>query len=165
MFLYLILFHYLQSWTPPFSRLSYVISGVVFQYLVPLCIVTIAYIMVANSFHASSTKMFSNGVPSRRTLRKIKRRRRTDILLTVISLIFFLSWAPLNVLNVVISIVNPFKVLNSWFVILFPVEFKVSFISFSDWRNLDHSIWYFSHYWYEFCCLQPSFVWIFKQEF
>ena len=117
----LILFHCLQSWTPPFSRLAYVISGVVFQYLVPLCIVSIAYIMVANSFHASSTKMFSDGIPSKRTLRKIKRRRRTDILLTVISLNFFLSWAPLDVLNLVISIVNPFKVLNAFFNVLFPI--------------------------------------------
>ena len=42
--------------------------------------------------------------------RKINRRRRTNIILTVISSVFFVSWAPLNILNVVINTANPFEV-------------------------------------------------------
>ena len=42
--------------------------------------------------------------------RKINRRRRTNIILTVISSVFFVSWAPLNILNVVINTSNPFEV-------------------------------------------------------
>ena len=98
-----------QSWTPPHSRLAYVISGLVIQYLIPFIIVTMAYIMVGRAFHISSDKLMASR-PSSSKMRKLRRRKRTDILLTFISLLFFLSWAPLNALNVFINVQNPFKV-------------------------------------------------------
>ena len=85
-----------------------VITGVMLQYVLPLFSVIIAYIMVANSFRVSTKKLEDLSL-SRRMMGKIRRRRRTDILLTVISLLFFLSWAPLNVLNLVINADNPFQ--------------------------------------------------------
>jgi hypothetical protein len=84
-------------------------TGLFIQYLAPLIIVTMAYIMVARAFHISSDKLMASR-PSSSKMRKLRRRKRTDILLTFISLLFFLSWAPLNALNVVINVQNPFKV-------------------------------------------------------
>ena len=97
--------------------MAYVLSGLVFQYIVPLCIVTMAYIMVARAFRISTERMLAGSL-SCRMMRKISRRKRTDILLTLISLLFFLSWAPLNVLNVVINTANPFKVTSKLFATL-----------------------------------------------
>ena len=91
------------------SRLAYVISGLVIQYLIPFIIVTMAYIMVARAFHISTEKMKTVSLKSG-MIRKQTRRKRTDILLTVISILFFLSWAPLNALNAVINIENLFEV-------------------------------------------------------
>ena len=85
-------------------------SGLVFQYLIPLTIVTMAYIMVARAFRISTENQRAGSLSSS-MMRKLSRRKRTDILLTPISLLFFLSWAPLNVLNAVINVENPFKVI------------------------------------------------------
>ena len=103
------IFSYFQAWPHNLSRLGYVITSLLVQYLIPLFIVTIAYIMVARAFHVSTEKL-SAGSLSIRARRKISRRKRTDILLTVISLVFFVSWAPLNILNVAVNVNNPFKV-------------------------------------------------------
>ena len=78
-----------QSWNLPHSRLAYVISGLVIQYLIPFIIVTMAYIMVARAFHISTEKMKTVSLKSG-MIRKLTRRKRTDILLTVISILFFL---------------------------------------------------------------------------
>ena len=45
-----------------------------------------------------------------KALRKINRRKNTNRILMIISIVFFVSWAPLNILNIIINTENPFKV-------------------------------------------------------
>ena len=63
-------------------------------------IVALAYIRIYFAFKSSQQRS-NPSVLSATAIRKKNRRRRTNILLTLISLIFFVSWAPLNIFTVV----------------------------------------------------------------
>ena len=92
-------------------RQAYAVTSLIFQFILPSILVAWAYTRVHNrvnyckqniSFRSSSTSCTS--------MRRANRRRRTNILLYLMSIIFFLSWAPLNILTVIINTYNPFKV-------------------------------------------------------
>ena len=51
----------------------------------------------------------SQNLSSHRRARQMKRRKKTNRLLITVSVIFFLSWAPLNIFNIVIDIFDPFQ--------------------------------------------------------
>ena len=47
-----------------------------------------------------------------RSNRKMARRKKTNLMLIMVSLVFFLSWAPINVYNLVLDIGHPFEVMK-----------------------------------------------------
>jgi hypothetical protein len=46
----------------------------------------------------------------RRRARQMQRRKRTNFMLVLVSLTFFISWAPLNIFNIILDLTNAFKV-------------------------------------------------------
>jgi hypothetical protein len=38
------------------------------------------------------------------------RRKRTNLMLVLVSLTFFISWAPLNIFNIILDLTNALKV-------------------------------------------------------
>ena len=77
------------------------------QYLLPTLIVVISYAMIYRKIKIADTNITAT---QHSALRKMNRRKRTNFILTTISIVFFVSWAPLNILNVIINTDNPFKV-------------------------------------------------------
>ena len=58
-----------------------------------------------------SAKLFmGNMVSTARMGRKLARRKRTNMMLIILSLVFFLSWAPINIYYLVLDIGQPFQV-------------------------------------------------------
>jgi hypothetical protein len=49
-------------------------------------------------------------ISRQRQARKLARRKKTNQMLISVSLVFFLSWAPLNLLNLFLEIHGPFEV-------------------------------------------------------
>ena len=50
------------------------------------------------------------GMNTNKNTRKLARRRKTNLMLIIVSLVFFISWAPINFYNLVLDVVHPFKV-------------------------------------------------------
>ena len=73
-----------------------------FQYIIPCSIVFFAYSKMYSKFKESTARAMkmNEQEPARKLLRCIRRRRRTNILLVLISIVFFLSWAPLNLFSI-----------------------------------------------------------------
>ena len=42
--------------------------------------------------------------------RKLARRRRTNMLLMMVSLVFFIAWAPIHIYLIVLDVIKPFQV-------------------------------------------------------
>lgn len=82
------------------------------QFLVPSVLVAVAYLRVYLTFSKSQQQLnlSSSEVPSVTSIRKKNRSKRTNVLLSLISLVFFISWAPLNIFTVVINTIDPVKV-------------------------------------------------------
>ena len=58
----------------------------------------------------SSKNINVNVASSARHQRKLNRRKRANLLLAITSIIFFISWTPLNILNVIILHIKPLMV-------------------------------------------------------
>ena len=101
-------FCYHQYWPPWASRLVYVYTSLLVQYLLPTIIVVISYTMIYRKIKTSDKRVTSNNQHTAQ--RKMNRRKRTNFILAATSIVFFVSWAPLNILNVIINTENPFKV-------------------------------------------------------
>ena len=54
-------------------------------------------------FKQSTDRLAKDGENNMKVLRQMKRRRRTNILLVLLSLVFFLSWLPLNIFSVILK--------------------------------------------------------------
>ena len=75
-------------------------------------IVAVAYARIYLTFEKSQQSLNTSEL-SATAIRKKNRKRRTNILLTLISVIFFLSWAPLNIFTVVTNTTNITEVENN----------------------------------------------------
>ena len=78
------------------------------QYLTPSLVVGVIYIRVCCAFSARHSMSNTN---TNKNTRKLARRRKTNLMLIIVSLVFFISWAPINIYNLVLDIVQPFKVI------------------------------------------------------
>ena len=79
------------------------------QYLIPCLVVGIIYIRVCCAFTA---RLSMAGMNTNKSNRKLARRKKTNLMLILVSLVFFLSWAPINIYNLVLDIGHPFKVFS-----------------------------------------------------
>ena len=89
--------------------LLYSITSLIMQYIIPSFIVACTYIKMYYIFRKSTKKLTTSSTSSK-IIRIAHRRRRTNIILMLISAVFFISWAPLNVLTILIKTANPFTV-------------------------------------------------------
>ena len=95
----------LQDWSSEVLHLVYTFICFTLQYLIPCIVVGIIYTRVCCAFSAN---MSVSGINTNN--RKLARRKKTNMMLIIVSLVFFLSWAPINLYNLVLDIGHPFKV-------------------------------------------------------
>ncbi|RWS04244.1 Neuropeptide Y receptor type 6-like protein [Dinothrombium tinctorium] len=81
----------------------------VFQYVVPIIIVTIAYIRILQKLKYRMIQKKRGTQLKERQRRDKRKNHRTKMLLISISLIFGISWLPLNILNIVADLYFPFN--------------------------------------------------------
>jgi hypothetical protein len=72
-------------------------------------VVGVIYIRVCCAF---SARQSMPGMNTNKNTRKLARRRKTNLMLIIVSLVFFISWAPINIYNLVLDVVHPFKVIQ-----------------------------------------------------
>lgn len=89
-----------EDWPLSHGRAYYSILVMAVQYCLPIVTVSIAY---ARIYRKLKCRMASD-----KTRREDMRMRKTNTLLVSITLIFCLSWLPLNLYNVVVDLHNPF---------------------------------------------------------
>ena len=97
----------IKNWPNINYHLIYTITCFLIQYLLPSIIIGFIYWKVCKSFPIIQT---NSKKPNIRLMRKMARRRRTNNILIGISLVFFICWAPINILNISLNINTMFKV-------------------------------------------------------
>ncbi|XP_076363829.1 neuropeptide F receptor-like [Tachypleus tridentatus] len=93
----------LERWPIKNGRFIYSVFSMVFQYALPILIVTVAYARICRKLRqriVNRGSMMEN---------KQQRMKKTNTLLISIALIFGISWLPLNILNVVTDFYYPFQ--------------------------------------------------------
>ena len=84
---------------------AYSVASMVVQYFLPIVIVSIAHFRICNKLKyrmANQQHVVNSRSPyqKRKTQRQSRRKKRTNILLASIAIIFALSWLPLNIFNI-----------------------------------------------------------------
>ncbi|XP_074641406.1 neuropeptide F receptor-like [Tubulanus polymorphus] len=91
-----------------YAKGSYSIASMIVQYIVPILIVSIAHAKICNKLkYRMVSSQMSGSLTSPNAIRKkereARRKRRTNILLLTIALVFVLSWLPINILNILLE--------------------------------------------------------------
>ncbi|KAJ9598827.1 hypothetical protein L9F63_026638, partial [Diploptera punctata] len=108
----------LEEWPVEHGRAYYSLFSLIVQYIVPIITVSVAYSRICRKLryrYVSSSAVGSrsktkpcSGSSTKRKPKEDKRMRKTNSLLISISLIFCVSWLPLNIFNLVVDYWNPF---------------------------------------------------------
>nr|CAI5851811.1 unnamed protein product [Callosobruchus analis] len=94
----------IENWPIEHGRAYYSIFSLIFQYTLPIIIVSAAYVRISYKLRYRFTTGFvSSDDHSQKNRRQLRGRRlqRTNLLLGSIAVIFCISWLPLNVFNLV----------------------------------------------------------------
>ncbi|KAG8234357.1 hypothetical protein J437_LFUL012116 [Ladona fulva] len=95
----------IERWPSRAAKLSYTVSMLIVQYVIPIVVLACIHARIAAHLHAHARGAVSNGSagagealcrPARRAL---ARNRRTTLLLAGVAVLFAVSWLPLNVLS------------------------------------------------------------------
>ncbi|XP_013784621.1 neuropeptide F receptor-like [Limulus polyphemus] len=97
----------LERWPMKNGRFVYSVFSMVFQYALPILIVTIAYARICRKLRQRIVNRSSTLETKQQ--RDKQRMKKTNVLLISIALIFGISWLPLNILNVVTDFYYPFQ--------------------------------------------------------
>ena len=100
-----------QVWPSQTYISVFIFLSITIQYVIPSCIVAYAYTKIYLVFRASSKKVGIQKASSR-ILGNARRRRRTNTMLFLLSAVFFLSWAPLNIFVIILKTTNTVMVGN-----------------------------------------------------
>ena len=92
------------------------------QLIIPSLTVGWAYMKVSVTYKASAMKQSRAINVPQKILRRNMRRRRTNFILYASAVVFFLSWAPLNVFTVIVNTVNIVEASN----IIIDYRFSIS---------------------------------------
>ena len=89
-----------KSWPTPTDGKMYAVASLLVQFIFPFIIFMVVYIKIYKKFRQST-----NNITSAQNVRQshIQRRRRTNILLFLISLMYLVSWAPINIFTIIKS--------------------------------------------------------------
>ncbi|XP_060529392.1 neuropeptide F receptor [Cylas formicarius] len=102
----------IENWPIEHGRAYYSIFSLIFQYTLPIIIVTAAYVRISYKlryrFAAGFVSTEDSLQKSRRQLRG-RRLQRTNILLGSIAIIFCISWLPLNLFNLIADLLADSK--------------------------------------------------------
>ncbi|XP_069679292.1 neuropeptide F receptor-like [Periplaneta americana] len=108
----------LEEWPVEHGRAYYSLFSLVVQYVLPIITVSVAYSRICRKLRyryvnssavgSSSKCKGCTASTNRRKPKDDKRMKRTNSLLVSISLIFCISWLPLNIFNLVVDYWNPF---------------------------------------------------------
>jgi neuropeptide Y receptor len=108
----------LEEWPVEHGRAYYSLFSLVVQYVLPIITVSVAYSRICRKLRyryvnssavgSSSKNKGCTASTNRRKPKSDKRMKRTNSLLVSISLIFCISWLPLNIFNLVVDYWNPF---------------------------------------------------------
>lgn len=98
-----------EEWGDERLRLAYTITCSLLQYCIPCIFVVFAYTRVSVTVSSSSSQLPTEITSSATYKRKAARRRWTNILLTSVSLVFFLAWAPIHLFLVIMDTLEPLK--------------------------------------------------------
>lgn len=91
-----------------FERGAYSVVSMIFQYFVPIIIVTVAHARICNKLRYRMANQRQNNVQTmshspfllKKKVAESKRKRKTNLLLIMIAVVFACSWMPLNVFNI-----------------------------------------------------------------
>ncbi|CAH0555734.1 unnamed protein product [Brassicogethes aeneus] len=93
-----------ENWPLEHGRAYYSIFSLIFQYTLPIVIVSVAYVRISYKlryrFAAGFVSTDDSSSKNRRQLRG-RKLQRTNILLGSIAVIFCISWIPLNMFNLI----------------------------------------------------------------
>ncbi|XP_019877913.1 neuropeptide F receptor [Aethina tumida] len=93
-----------ENWPMEHGRAYYSVFSLIFQYTLPIIIVSVAYIRISYKLRYRFASGFvtanDNSQQKRRELRG-RKLQRTNLLLGSIAVIFCVSWIPLNMYNVI----------------------------------------------------------------
>lgn len=83
---------------------AYSIASMLVQYVLPIVIVTIAHAQICNKLKyrmvAQSRQGGASPFHKKKNERQSRRKRKTNVLLSTIAVVFALSWMPLNLFNI-----------------------------------------------------------------
>ena len=147
--------YFLQAFPSPLSSLFYSFTSLLMQYIIPSIIVACTYLKMYFIFR-ESTKKLTAPATSFKILRNAQRRKRTNIILMLISAVFFISWAPLNILTILIKTANPFTVSTQ----NYTKKGLMSCFPLAVWAPAVDLVWCVPHGWYEFCLHQSYPLWV-----
>ncbi|XP_064466082.1 neuropeptide F receptor-like isoform X1 [Ornithodoros turicata] len=117
----------IEKWPIQHGRFFYSVFSMVFQYVLPILIVSVAYARICQKL---KYRMVAKGTKlQEKQQRDQKRMQKTNILLISITLIFGISWLPLHILNIVADVAPSIFASNAQFRILFACCHMVSMSS------------------------------------
>lgn len=100
----------IENWPIEHGRAYYSLFTLIFQYTVPIIIVSAAYYRISYKlryrFQAGFVSTEDNLQKNRRQLRG-RKLQRTNLLLGSIAIIFCISWLPLNLFNLIADLSDP----------------------------------------------------------
>jgi hypothetical protein len=95
----------IERWPSRAAKLSYTVSMLIVQYVIPIVVLACIHARIAAHLNAHARGTVSNGAAgealcgSRPARRALARNRRTTLLLAGVAVLFAVSWLPLNVLS------------------------------------------------------------------
>ncbi|XP_023321289.1 neuropeptide F receptor [Eurytemora carolleeae] len=93
-----------ETWVNNGARIVFTVSCFVLQYLLPSLIILRIYLSICRKFKNSQSRSETRRPNSFISRRKMERRLKTNRLLISASVVFFLSWLPLNIFNLSLAI-------------------------------------------------------------
>ena len=146
--------YFLQAFPSPLSSLFYSFTSLLMQYIIPSIIVACTYLKMYFIFRESTKKLKTSN--SAFKIINAQRRKRTNIILMLFSAVFFISWAPLNILTILIKTANPFTVSTQ----NYTKKGLMSCFPLAVWAPAVDLVWCVPHGWYEFCLHQSYPLWV-----
>ncbi len=98
-----------ERWPIRHGRGYYSVFSMVFQYVLPIIIVSVVYTRLCMKLRTRAIRRTSTTQLPKLKSRLKKNTRKTNSLLISIALIFCVSWLPLNVINIVADFCFPFE--------------------------------------------------------
>ncbi|CAG9860659.1 unnamed protein product [Phyllotreta striolata] len=93
----------IENWPVKHGRAYYSIFSVIFQYSIPIIIVSASYARISYKLRNRFASGFIGGEDNQTNRRELRGRRlhKTNVLLGSIAIIFCVSWLPLNLFNLI----------------------------------------------------------------